>query len=127
MIAFHTNGNLILQQAFKSKSDRYCIAAYNAIMLHLTARGLSVDFQILDNKASVAYKVAITLKRNAKFQLVLRIAATGLNALFAHSRAISLQYWPASISHFPRTIGAFFCYRLNSPSTSPASHTQSMN
>jgi hypothetical protein len=62
MIAFHANGNLILQQAFKSKSSRHCIATYNATMLHLTARGLSLDLQILNNKASVAYKEAITFK-----------------------------------------------------------------
>jgi hypothetical protein len=43
MIAFHANGNLILQQAFKSKSDCHCIAAYNTIMMCLVARGLSVD------------------------------------------------------------------------------------
>jgi hypothetical protein len=70
MIAFHANGNLILQQAFKSKSDRHQIAAYNAIMTRLAARGLSVDLQILDNKASAEYKEAITFKWNEKFQLV---------------------------------------------------------
>jgi hypothetical protein len=70
MIAFHSNGNLILQLAFKSKSDRHCIAAYNAIMTHLAARGLLVDLQILDNEASAAYKEAVTFKWNAKFQLV---------------------------------------------------------
>jgi hypothetical protein len=69
MIAFHANGNLILQQAFKSKSDHHQIAAYNAIMTRLAARGLSVDLQILDNKASAEYKEAITFKWNAKFQL----------------------------------------------------------
>jgi hypothetical protein len=62
MIAFHTNGNLILSQAFKSKSDRHCIAAYNAIMLRLTARGLLVDLQTLNNGTSAAYKEAITFK-----------------------------------------------------------------
>jgi hypothetical protein len=41
MIAYHTNGNLILQQAFKSKSNTHRIAAYNAIMTGLAARGLS--------------------------------------------------------------------------------------
>jgi hypothetical protein len=71
MIAFYVNGNLILQQAFKSKSDCHCIAAYNAIMTCLAARGLLVDLQILNNKASVEYKEAITFKWNAKFQLVL--------------------------------------------------------
>jgi len=32
MIAFHADGNLILQQAFKTKSDRHRIAAYNSIV-----------------------------------------------------------------------------------------------
>jgi hypothetical protein len=67
MIAFHADGNLILQQAFKTKSDRHRIAAYYSIMTRLAARGLSVDLQILDNKASSAYKEAITFKWNAKF------------------------------------------------------------
>ncbi len=39
-------------------------------MTRLVARGLSVDLQILDNKASLAYKEAITFKWNATFQLV---------------------------------------------------------
>jgi hypothetical protein len=70
MIAFNANGNLILQQAFKSKSDHHRIAAYNTIMRHLAARGLSVDLQILDNQASAAYKKAISFKWNATFQLI---------------------------------------------------------
>jgi hypothetical protein len=70
MIAFHADGNLILQQPFKTKSDRHRIAAYNSIMTRLAARGLSVDLQILDNEASLAYKEAITFKWNATFQLV---------------------------------------------------------
>jgi hypothetical protein len=70
MIAFHANGNLILQQAFKSKSDCHRIAAYNTLMTCLAAHGLSVDLQILDNKASSTYKEAITFKWNATFQLV---------------------------------------------------------
>jgi hypothetical protein len=32
MIAYHADGNLIFQQAFKTRNDRHCIAAYNAIM-----------------------------------------------------------------------------------------------
>jgi len=63
--------NLILQQAFKNKKDAHRIAAYNAIMTRLEAQGLSVDLQILDNKASAAYKHAITFKWKATFQLVL--------------------------------------------------------
>jgi hypothetical protein len=70
MIAFHANGNLILQQAFKSKSNRHRIAAYNTIMMHLAAWELSIDLQILDNKASAAYKEAITFKWNTTVQLV---------------------------------------------------------
>ncbi len=62
MIAYHANGNLILQQAFKTKSDRHPIAAYNTIMTCLAATGLSVVLQILDNEASAAYKDAITFK-----------------------------------------------------------------
>jgi hypothetical protein len=62
MIAFHTNGNLILQQAFKSKSDHHCIASYKTIMTRMAARGLSIDLQILDNEASSAYEKAITFK-----------------------------------------------------------------
>ncbi len=70
MIAFHTSGNLILQQAFKSKSDRHCIAACNTIMTRWAARGLSVDLKILDNEASATYIEAITFKWNATFQLI---------------------------------------------------------
>jgi hypothetical protein len=69
MIAYHANGNLILQEAFKTQSDKHRIAAYNAIMTCLAARGLAVDLQILDNKASAAYKHAITVTWQAKFQL----------------------------------------------------------
>jgi hypothetical protein len=70
MIAFYANGNLILQQAFKTRNDRHRIAAYNAIMLRLVAPGLAVDLQILDNEASATYKETITVKWKAKFQLV---------------------------------------------------------
>jgi hypothetical protein len=73
MTAFHANGNLILQQALKSKSDHHCIAAYNRIMTCLAARGLSIDLQILYNKASSAYKEAITFKWNATFQMFKRL------------------------------------------------------
>ena len=39
-------------------------------MTRLAAQGLSVDLQILDNKASTAYKEAIIFKWKATFQLV---------------------------------------------------------
>jgi hypothetical protein len=37
MIAYHEDGNLILQQPLKSKKDVHRIAAYNAIMTRLAA------------------------------------------------------------------------------------------
>ncbi len=70
MIAYHADGNLILQQAFKNQSETNCIAAYNVIMTCLAAWGLSVDLQILNNEASADYKQAITFTWQAKFQLV---------------------------------------------------------
>jgi hypothetical protein len=70
MIAYHANRNLILQQAFKSRSNTHRIVAYNAIMTRLAARGCSVNLQILDNEASLAYKHAIIFVWQAKIQLV---------------------------------------------------------
>ena len=70
MIAYHVDGNLILQQPFKTKSDAHRLAAYNTIMTRLAAKGLSVDLQIMDNEASAAFKQAITFAWRAKFQLV---------------------------------------------------------
>ena len=70
MIAHHANGNLILQQAFKTRSDKHRIEAYNTIMTQLSARGFGVALQILDNEASTAYKHAITVTWQCKFQLV---------------------------------------------------------
>ena len=71
MIAYHEEGNLILQKPFKSKKDVLRITAYNAIMTRLAAKGLNVDLQILENEASAAYKQVITEKWKATFQLVL--------------------------------------------------------
>jgi hypothetical protein len=70
MIAYHANGNLILQQAFPTKSNCHRLAAYNSIMTRLATQGLSLDLQILNNVASAAYKQAITITWKAKFQLV---------------------------------------------------------
>ncbi len=81
-IAFHTDGNLILQQAFKNRSDTHHIAAYNSIMTCLAARGLSVDLQILDNEASAAYKQTITFTWQA-------ISVTMLSTQFGSSRTTS--------------------------------------
>jgi hypothetical protein len=56
MIAYHTDGNLILQQVFQLKADKHRIPAFNAIMAQLAARGLLVDLNIRDNKASADFK-----------------------------------------------------------------------
>jgi hypothetical protein len=116
MIIFHTDGNLILQQAFKSKSDHHRIAAYNTIMTRLAARGLLVDLQILNNEASTAYKEAIAFKWNATFQLV----PPDVHCQNWAERTICtfkdpLQFLPALAPHFHRAFGTFFCHRLNSP------------
>ncbi len=105
-------------KTFKSKSDRHCIAAYNAIMTRLAARGPLVDLQILNNEASAAYREAITFKWNQKFQLVppdmhcQNRAECAICTLKDHSLSILAML----TVHFPRTFGTFFCHRLNSPS-----------
>ena len=70
MVAYHANANLILQQAFRNKSDRHRISAYNAIMTRLADKGLTVDLQILDKEATSAYKETIVDKWKTAFQLV---------------------------------------------------------
>jgi hypothetical protein len=107
VIAYHADGNLILQQAFKSRSDTHRIAAYNSIMTRLAARGLSVNLQILDNKASAAYKQAITFTWQAEFQLVPQtcIVNAVLSMQSGRSRPTSFPFWPVWIHHSPHTLG----------------------
>jgi len=95
MIAFHADGNIILQQAFKTKRDRHCIAAYNAIMTCLAARGLSVDLQILDltKPARLTKKPSHSsgIPPSSSFSRTC-IAAIGKSAPFAHSKTTSSQF-----------------------------------
>jgi hypothetical protein len=70
MIACHTDGNLILQQAFQTKANKHCIPAFNTIMAWIAAFGLSVDLNIRDNEASAEFKQVITASWKTKFQLV---------------------------------------------------------
>jgi hypothetical protein len=51
MIVYHTDGNLILQQGFQTKTDKHRIPAFNTIMARLAACRLSVDLNIRDNEA----------------------------------------------------------------------------
>jgi hypothetical protein len=70
MIVYHSDRNLILQQAFQTKADKHHIPAFNTIMVRLAARGLSVDLDIRDNEASADFKQVITESWKTKFQLV---------------------------------------------------------
>jgi hypothetical protein len=70
MIAYHTNKNLILQQAFQTKAGKHCIHAFNTIMARLAACRLSVDLNIRDNEASADFKRVITESWKTKFHLV---------------------------------------------------------
>jgi hypothetical protein len=72
MIAYHMDGNLILQQVSQTKANnKHHIPAFNTIMERLAARGLSVDLNIRDNEASKDFKLVITESWKTKFQLVL--------------------------------------------------------
>jgi hypothetical protein len=71
VIAYHTDGNLILQQGFQTKAAKHCISAFNKIMESLTACRLLVDLNIRDNETSADFKQVITESWKAKFQLVL--------------------------------------------------------
>jgi hypothetical protein len=64
------DGNLILQQAFRTKPDKHCIPAFNTIMTRLAACRLLVDLNIRDNEASADFKQVITKSWETKFQLV---------------------------------------------------------
>ena len=70
MLAYHVDTNTILVEPFQSRQDRHRIAAYNRIMNRLKKRSHTVDLQILDNKASQAYKQTIQDTWGCTFQLV---------------------------------------------------------
>ena len=62
MISYHCDANLILAESLSSRKDTHRLLAYNNIMQRLTENKLSVDLQILDNKASTEYKRSIKTK-----------------------------------------------------------------
>jgi hypothetical protein len=70
MIAYHTDGNLILQQAFQKNADKHCIPVFIAIMARLVACRLLADLNIKDNEASADFRQVITEPWKTKFQLV---------------------------------------------------------
>jgi hypothetical protein len=70
IVAYYTDGNLILQQVLQMKADKHCIPAFNTIMAWLAAPGHSDDLNIRDNKACADFKQVITESWKAMFQLV---------------------------------------------------------
>jgi hypothetical protein len=88
MIAYHADGNLILQEAFQTWSDRHRIAAYNFITTCLAARGLLVDLQIWTMKPVQRRSKPSPSPGKLNFSWYLRtcIGATGQSAPSAHSR-----------------------------------------
>ena len=70
MISYHCNSNAILHEPFKTKSDKHCIPAYNAIRRRIAAMGHRVNLQILDSKASGEYKRTIEEVWKSTYQLV---------------------------------------------------------
>jgi hypothetical protein len=73
MFVYHTDGNLILQQALQMKADKHCIPAFNTIMERLATCRLLVDLNIRDNEASADFKQVIMESLKTKFQLVLPV------------------------------------------------------
>ena len=71
MVAYHVKANVMLIKGFQTRHDQHRIPAYNAIMQRLKNHGVTVANQVLYNKASEAYKAAITNKWNCTYQLVL--------------------------------------------------------
>ena len=59
MIAYHCDANLILTVPFKSRKYTHRLLAYNKIMQILRDHKLTIELQILDNKASTEYKRVI--------------------------------------------------------------------
>jgi hypothetical protein len=69
LILYHYGSNAILVQPMKNRSDAEVLRAYGALYENLTACGLKLSLNILDNEASKALKKAIT-KTGATYQLV---------------------------------------------------------
>jgi hypothetical protein len=69
-VAYHDKANVIHIKGFQTRHDQHRIPAYNAIMQQLKDRGIAVTNQVLDIKASEAYKAAITNKWKCTYQLL---------------------------------------------------------
>ena len=69
MVAYHSS-NAILVAPFKTRKDQHKIVAYKSIMQRLNNRGLTTDYQNLDNEAIQNYKATIRDKWGVDLQLV---------------------------------------------------------
>ena len=56
MIAYHYDYNSIIAAPFKSRTNKYRLLSYGAIMQMLKDRSMLVDLQILKNEISTEYK-----------------------------------------------------------------------
>ena len=70
MIAYHFDANLILAVPFKIRKDMHRLITYNKIMQILSDHKVTVDLKILNNEASIEYKMVIKKKWNINYQLV---------------------------------------------------------
>ena len=70
MCAYHVEANAILGQPFQTKHDHHHILLYNAIMQRLHKWGIAAHTQVLNNKASIAYKSTIKDSWKFLYQLV---------------------------------------------------------
>ena len=70
MGAYHWNINTILCATYRNQSDKHNLAAYNSIKERINRRGHTSKLQILNNKASGAYKELIERTWNSKYQLI---------------------------------------------------------
>ena len=69
MVAYRCDSNAILAVLFTSRKYQHQLQAYDKIRQRLTDPDMIVDLQILDNKASAAYKRIITTKWEVAFQI----------------------------------------------------------
>ena len=67
MVTYHCDSILVIP--FISKKYQHWLQEYDEIIQRLTDRCMIVDLQVLDNKASAAYKRIITTKWEVAFQL----------------------------------------------------------
>jgi hypothetical protein len=110
MIAYHTDGNLILQQAFLTKADKHCIPAFNTIIAWLAAHWLLADLNIRDNEASADFKRVITALWKTNSNLCCQTCKA--ERMIRHFKTTS-PFLLVLMPHFHHTSGISSCPRPN--------------